>query len=448
MLQRLGLGLLVLAAIAALAIHLFVPPFLKAGTGITAKQVCSLTFVTGLDPDRAWELYLEPILDPFAPLMRYKVDVSSGEVTASVLGFGWQSRAVHRNGLGCTLVHGDGSGFDRAASLEVLTPPFAPMALDPAARAEAFDETALAEAVEAAMKPGTDSLAVVVLHQGKLVAEAYAEGIGPQTPLHGWSMTKSAAATAAGVLAHRGLLDVEAPNAVPALKDQGRGDITVNDLLRMQAGLAIFEENTGFDPNSDMLFTESDMAQFGATRKKVTEPEATFDYQSGQTVLAGTAMRKALGGSPEAQMATLREWLFEPLGIRTAVIEPDQAGNFVWSSYMFASARDWARLGQLYLDDGVAPSGERLLPEGWRTYVSTATKANAGYGAGFWLSSNSAETEAIVMDGFQGQTAYVLPQHDLVIVRLAAEGGWSGVVRSVPRAVVAAKRSTVEPSPE
>ena len=158
------------------------------------------------------------------------------------------------------------------------------------------------------------------------------------------------------------------------------------------------------------------MPAFAASRRKVAEPGEIFDYQSGQTVLAGSAMRETLGGAPESQMQMIRDWLFEPLGIRTAVIEPDQAGNFVWSSYMFASARDWARLGQLYLDDGVAPNGQRLLPEGWGDYVSTPTAGYGGYGSGFWLYENTAETGAMRMDGFQGQNTYILPHHDLVVI--------------------------------
>lgn len=434
------LGLLALAGFAALAVHLFVPPFLKAGTGISAKQLCSMTFVTGLEPDRAWGLYLEPILQPYATILRYEVDRDKREATASVFGFGWKSRAVYREGLGCTLVHGSAADFDREASLPAMGPPFSPMVRDETARSMFFDTDKLDQAVADAFSTKGSTLAVAVLHRGALVAEGYAEGVGPETPLHGWSMTKSTAATLAGVLTERGLINVTADGAVPALVANGRPDITVNDLLRMQAGLAIDERNDGFDPNSDMLFTEPDMAAFASSREKVAEPGATFDYQSGQTVLAGSAMREALGGDPAAQMQTIRDWLFEPIGIRTAVLEPDQAGNFVWSSYMFASARDWARLGQLYLDGGVAPNGQRLLPEGWNDYVTTPTASNSRYGAGFWLFRNTAETGAMTMDGFQGQNTYVLPHHDLVVVRLGADAGWSGLGIAFAQAVVAAKR--------
>ncbi|MEM9838202.1 MAG: serine hydrolase [Pseudomonadota bacterium] len=435
-------SLALLSGIVALGVHLFVPPFLKAGTGITAKQICSLTFVTGLPADRAWELYLEPILDPYGKIMRYEVDEAAGEATASVLGFGWKSRAVFREGLGCTLVHGRGKGFDAAATAPIAEPPV-PMVIDEAELDASFDAEALGQAVSKAFEnERASTLAVVVLSNGRLVAEQYADGITPETPLHGWSMTKSVAATMAGVLTQAGELDVNATGQVPPLEENGRPDITVNDLLRMQAGLAIDEVNSGFDPNSDMLFTEPDMPAFGASRKKVAEPGEVWDYQSGQTNLAGTAMRATLGGDPVAQIKSIRTRLFEPLGVRTATLEPDQAGNFVWSSYMYASARDWARIGQLYIDGGIAPTGEQVIPETWPIYVAEATAESRGnYGAGFWLTSNSAETGSIVMDGFQGQSTYILPSADLVIVRLAAEGGWSGTARTLAQEVIAARRA-------
>ncbi|MEM1379614.1 MAG: serine hydrolase domain-containing protein [Pseudomonadota bacterium] len=441
--RRLAFACVGALALVAVGVHFFVPPFLKAGTGITAKQVCSLTFVSGFTPDEAWELYLEPILQPFTPILSYHVDDASREVTAAAFGFGWKSRAIYRDGIGCTLVHGRGAGFDRSARVPSRGAPV-PMAIDEEYLDQNFDRAALNAAVDAAFaNRSASTLAVVVLHDGQLVAERYAPGISEETPLHGWSMTKSAAATMAGVLSLRGELDVFAAGAVPPLVQAGRPDISVNDLLRMQAGLAIDERNDGFDPNSDMLFTEADMPAFAAMRKKVAEPGAVWDYQSGQTNLAGTAYREVLGSDVVAEVEAVRDLLFEPLGIRTAVLEPDQAGNFVWSSYMYASARDWARLGQLYVAGGVAPDGTRLIPEHWPVYVAEPTAQSGGnYGAGFWLTGLS--EDAIVMDGFQGQSTYILPKERLVIVRLAAEAGWSGTARDLARSVVAAYRETAE----
>ena len=397
--------------------------FLPSGTGITAKQTCSLTFVSGLPAERAQALYTDPLLGEAAGLVSTDIDYEAGEVTSGVLGLFWRQRAVYRDGLGCTLVHGSGD-FDpsQAASLPAATES---MTLDRAHRDAHFDADALQGAVEAAFtEDGRNTLGVVVLHEGRLVAERYADGVTEETPLHGWSMTKSLAATVAGVLVQRGLIDVEAEGQVPALLDAGRPDITIEDLLRMTGGLAGYERNDGSDPNSDMLFTESDMARFAATRDLIAAPGERWDYQSGNTILAGSGLEPFLGETVSEKIGTLRDGLFDPLGMHRSVLEADEAGTLQWSSYMYASARDWARLGQLYINDGRAPDGTQIIPENWNEIVSTPTQGarQGAYGLGFWLGHPSSEAPqgAYYMSGFQGQFGYIFPEQRLVVVRLGA----------------------------
>ncbi|MFW5661732.1 MAG: serine hydrolase, partial [Oceanicaulis sp.] len=180
--------------------------FLPTGTGLAAKQLCSLTFVSQLDPERARALYLDPQFGALASLITGSVDEERREARAAVLGALWRQRAVYREGLGCTLVHGSGA-FDPSLSLEPPAPE--PMTLDVAAREAAFDTEALEAAMDVAFTDdGRNTLAALVLHDGALVAERYADGIDAATPLHGWSMTKSLAATMAGVLVERGLIDI------------------------------------------------------------------------------------------------------------------------------------------------------------------------------------------------------------------------------------------------
>lgn len=443
--KKILIGALVLLLI-GLAIGMrILSPGLGTITGMTAKQMCSLNFVSGLDEDRAFALYLEPLFDPYLPLVRWAVDESEGEARASILGLGWKARAVYREGLGCTVVRGRSGVFDASASLPSRVPE--EMAVDLLARS-AFDEEALDAAVGIAFEtPGAETLAVVVMHRGRLVAERYADGITAQTPLHGWSMTKSAAATFAGVLAERDLLDVETEGTVPPLVEAGRGDITVDHLLRMTAGLEIDERNDGFDPNSEMLFRSPDMARFAATRAKVAEPGEVWDYMSGQTVLAGTSFQPIIGRSPEEQVTAIRDGLFEPLRMHTAIIEADATGNLVWSSYMYASAQDWAKLGQLYVDGGLSPDGVRLIPEDWYDYVRRTTGPSEGrYGAGFWLLGDWAGEDAMLMDGFQGQLTWVMPEHELVIVRLGADSGWTKAPRQMAAGVIAALQPSTVPA--
>jgi CubicO group peptidase (beta-lactamase class C family) len=414
--------------------------YLPSGTGITAKQTCSLTFVSGLSAERAQALYTDPLLGDVADLVHTQIDYEAGEVTSAVLGLFWRQRAVFREGLGCTLIHG-ADGFDRAAAAP-LSSGRDPMALDAAHRDARFDAAALEAALDAAFTDdGRNTLGVAVLHEGRLIAERYADGVTEETPLHGWSMSKSLAATLAGVLVQRGLIDIDAEGQVPALAAAGHPEITIDQLLRMTGGLAGYEGNDGTDPNSDMLFTESDMARFAATREQIAAPGERWDYQSGNTVLAGSALEPYLGETVQDRIATLRAWLFEPLGMQRSVLEADEAGTLMWSSYMYASARDWARLGQLYLNDGQAPDGAQLIPEDWIDYVSAPTPGSEGdYGSGFWMYDVGLPGDTFMMNGFQGQLGYIIPSEDLVIVRLGATNFQRDGGPELARAVIAAKR--------
>lgn len=417
-------GLLVVAAI-AMIVFLASPVhriYLPTATGISAKQVCSLHFVSGFSVDRARALYIDPLLEPALPVLRVAVEPDRHQAHASLLGL-YGRTAVFRPGLGCTLVH-DESRFDR--ELAVPEPDsFEPLPVDPAHRAARFDEDALASALDQAFAEpgGRNTLAVAVLHEGRLVAERYADGIGPVTPLHGWSMTKSVMTALAGALVHRGVVEPAQPG-IPGAEELH--DITLEQLLRMTSGLALAERNDGFDPNSDMLFTEGDMAAWAANRERLFAPGAVWSYMSGNTVLAARSLQDELGGTLAAQVRGLREILFDPLGIQSAVVEVDQAGTFQGSSYMYASAHDWARLAQLFLQDGTW-DGRRILADRWIEAVTRSTTGarEDAYGMGVWLGHPDVDAPDGIyyMNGFQGQYAFIVPSHDLVIVRLGATNG-------------------------
>lgn len=414
--------------------------YLPSGTGITAKQTCSLTFVSGLDPDRAQALYITPLLGGANALISVDIDRENRRVTSAVLGGLYKQTAVYRDGLGCTLVH-DFDEFDASLSLPITDGPD-PMTLDADWRDANFDVDALNAALDDVFtEDGRNTLAALVIHDGHLVAERYAEGVDETTPLHGWSMTKSTAATFAGVLVQRGLIDISAPGQVPALVEAGRPEITIDDLLRMSGGLDGFEVNDGTDPNSEMLFTQTDMASYAANRNVLHPPGEHWDYQSGNTVLAGSAMETVMGDTIVEEIATLREWLFTPLGMNHAVFEPDQSGTLQWSSYMYASARDWARMGELYLNEGRI-GDEQIIPPNWLTYVSTPTvTSDDQYGAGFWLNIPGLPSDTVVMCGFQQQWTFVIPSEDLIVLRMGATLGSDGGAPDFARAVLAARQA-------
>ncbi len=444
-----ALIVLIAAGLAAVAFSPVGQSMLPVGAGIAAKQLCSLTFVSKLEPEDAWDLYVGPLLGTADQFARYDIDAGEPSVTVTVA-FAFSAKAVHRPRVGCTLVRDEtlvmnpapvelglmpavGRGGVSSRVSKTMAPTM--MALDQVHRNEHFDAEALQKAVDGAFNTPADApaprntLATLVLHDNVLVAERYAPGVTSETPLPGWSMTKSVTAVLAGILSDRKGIDLAAPGALPLWRalDDPRSQISLDDLLRMVSGLALTERNDGFDENSRMLFLESDMAAYAASRPLQYPVADHYEYMSGNTVLAMARLQEIVGDGLAGMHGFMTGALFAPLGMSTAVMEPDQRGTFVGSSYMLASARDWARFGQLIVDggrSGEAPviSAERLAD----LTRATPQSGDIGYGAGFWVSDARAATRGILPSGtlfawgFQGQFIFMMPQERLVIVRLGA----------------------------
>jgi CubicO group peptidase (beta-lactamase class C family) len=274
--------------------------------------------------------------------------------------------------------------------------------------------------------------ALLVVYRDQLIAVRYADGISADTPLAGWSMTKSVNAALIGILEGQGALDIHAPAPVPDWHDDERAQITVDQLLRMSSGLE-FEEVYG--PLSDataMLFERHSSAHVAMAKPLAVAPDTVWSYSSGTSNLLAWIVRETVerDGGWSAYASFARRVLFDPIGMTSAVMEPDASGTFVASSFMLATARDWARFGLLHLHDGVW-QGRRILPEGWAGYVATATPgAPIGeYGAQWWTNDGapgnaserrfpSAPTDAYQASGYQGQAVIVIPSRDVVIVRM------------------------------
>ncbi|WP_412546621.1 serine hydrolase domain-containing protein [Maricaulis sp. MIT060901] len=438
-----------LGAIAYLNLSTVGRIYLPSGTGITAKQLCSMVFVSRLDEDFARQAYIDPLLGNAADLLSVSVNHDRQSVKASVFGLFWRQHAIYREGLGCTLDRG-GRQFDRDLAIP-FDQDFTPLELDSAHRDANFDVEAINAALDQAFADSVPAmrhtLGVAVLHQGRLVAERYAPQANRNTRFLGWSMTKSATATLAGVLVQDGDITLDhVPASFEGLED--RQDITLENLLRMNAGLAIREGNDGTDPNSQMLFTQRDMAAFAATRERLHAPGEHWEYMSGNTVLATRALQDQMGGTLEDQVIAMRERLFEPLGMHTAVMEPDASGTLIGSSYMYATAHDWARLAQLYLDGGLV-DGERLIPANWPDLATDATPGSADpYGLGFWNppASNNLPSGTYTMHGFQSQLAFIMPEQELIVVRFGATNYVSSGSYDLARSIAAALRPA-EPAP-
>ncbi|CAL73985.1 putative Beta-lactamase family protein; putative 6-aminohexanoate-dimer hydrolase [Bradyrhizobium sp. ORS 278] len=417
----------------------------EVATGFIASVVCSETFVSGLDPDRVVSETRDAM--PGAGLLTWAMDIrvdrAARDVNVTLLGLG-RSHAVFRDGLGCHLEHGeiqDWPTIRPAAPQPALLPDIAPpRVLESAtpALAAALDRAF----AEPAAPPFRRTHAVVVLKDGKLIAERYGPGITLDTPLLGFSATKSMIATLIGILVRQNKLTLHAPARVAAWQNETdpRHAITVDHLLRHTAGLALGSSLqasllSALEPVNRMKFVETDRAAFAETMPIETTPGAVSNYHDGNTVILSQLIRDAAGGSAADVLRFAHRELFDPLGMRNVTIEFDAAGTPEGSSQMLASARDWARLGQLYLDDGVV-GGRRILPAGWAEYVSSPTPgAFVGLGAGFWTNrgdsfganyrvSHGWPRDAFFAKGSIGQYVIIIPSERLVIARFGRTVNW------------------------
>jgi CubicO group peptidase (beta-lactamase class C family) len=411
----------------------------QVGAGFAAKVTCSLAHVSGLDERHVVDDYVAREVAPLGPALA--VEVTPQGVEARALGGLFSARAVRRPGLGCTLVESGGDWALAGPAHGVSAPR---RALDPAApwpaghaAPAAPPPPAVAAAIERAFaEPGPpvrrQTKAVVVVRDGRLIAERYAPGVGPETPLLAWSMAKSVTMALVGALVQDGRLDPAAPAAVPEWSGAGdpRGAITLDLLLRQSSGLAFDETYGPTSQASRMLFTAPDTGAFAAASPLAFPPDTHWSYSSGSSNLVARIVRDAFGGDLAAMVRYANGELFDPAGMTSAFFEPDASGSFVGSSYVHMTARDWARFGELFRRDGVW-EGRRLLPEGWARYAATPTPAapQGAYGAHWWLNAGTPGAphdrpwpaippEVYAARGHSGQWVAVVPSARLVVVRL------------------------------
>tara|TARA_B100000678_G_scaffold291599_1_gene309597 strand:+ start:30784 stop:32154 length:1371 start_codon:yes stop_codon:yes gene_type:complete len=388
-------------------------------TGVGAKLLCSSMFISGRDKDDVVNNDIIPLWPPSA-VIAYDVDPENYSVTAK---FGTQQRvATYRDGIGCTIdtPPSENTG-PREARLE--------------ARAVVEPGPALSSAFDAAMADPNGDLrtrALVVIKDGEIVGERYADGFDKSMPLLGWSMSKSVTAALAGLVVGDGLMELDSPLGAPEWEgDADRSAITLRNLLQMSSGLEFVEEYTAGNDSVAMLFLEPDMAAYAASKPLIAEPDTLWSYSSGSTNIVSRALTNALGGS-EATQAYLRKRLFGPAGMKNATFEEDNAGTPVGSSYIYATARDWARFGLLFLNQGKVGEEQILSPE-WVNFIQTPAPASDQgiYGAGFWLNGKPTDGDGLSMPelpgdayfamGHNGQVVGIFPSQNVVIVRL----GWT-----------------------
>ena len=433
-------GVAALSAAAGL-VHWRPDRAMRVVTGLTAHLACSARFVSHVDPRSVYEENVQPIrhVGLVTWALRWEVDTARREARATIAG-GFGARAVYRDGAGCTLVNGAGA----------LSPVLDTRAVDsfPAPSLSFAADTGAVETSDARLRAALDSAfaepdatrprqtkAVIVVHDGRVIAERYAPGYGVRTPLLGWSATKSATSALVAILVRQGKLTVDqrAPVTAWAGASDPRRAITVDELLRMTSGLAIDETGSGFDPVSRMLYVEADMGTFAERSGVRVAPGTDFRYTSGNTLILSRIVRDAAGGGAGDVVRFARRELFAPLGMRSAVLELDASGTPVGSTFMYATARDWARFGMLFLADGVV-GGRRSLPEGWVPYASRST-LGTHYGAGVWLGEGrQLPPGSVIFNGAFGQHVAVIPSEQLIVARFGiahGDDGYSQLVHAV-----------------
>ena len=407
---------IVLAVLAAAVIGgcIYINSLMPIITGYAAKNLASDVFVSGRN---AADIEALDLNFSFIKFTRNKVDYENKTVTSRFL---WgKSTAAWREGYGVTLLRGKSAEELRAEKF--------PLAPEPDSAVAAFQTDSLeyarlepiATALVDELSYGGHPFAFVVLHNGKLVAERYGYGVDAGTRLLSWSMGKSFTNALIGIMSGDGLLDINAPMDIPEWQGDGRKAITLNDLMQMQSGLKWNEDYGSRSDVNLMLHREKDMGLYALSKPLAHEPGTFWYYSSGSTNIVMRYLRGKFSSDAEF-LGYIRGRLFEPLGIRNACFEPDMNGTPVGSSYLYVKAMDYARFGQMFLDDGTV-GGKRILPEGWVDYTMTPAAASEGkYGAFFWLNRckvcPDVPEDMYSCNGHDGQQIYIIPSKGLVVV--------------------------------
>lgn len=400
-------------------------PKLNIISGYASKNLASTNFIS----HRLYSDIVEN--DNNVPLIKLAEleSASEGNVVTSVFGM-MERETVCREGLGCVLINED---YDKTqnplkpnrtrSAYDSLPFPYGNNGVADTIFGN-IDYERLQRAIDGAFANYDlqKTRTVLVAYKGQIVAERYMEGFSAETPILGWSMTKSVLATLYGILEYRNKINVQEyrPFGEDIRMKNSNHRITLNHLLRMQSGLAWEEDYTSISDVTKMLFMEEDMTQVQANKQPIVAPTEVWNYSSGTSNFLSGVLRK--------QFKTHQEYLDFPyaalldrIGMHSMLIETDMAGNFVGSSYGWANTRDWAKFGILHLNKGNW-QGEQLFAPEWIDYITTPTEhSNGSYGAHWWLNAEGkypdVPRDLYSANGYQGQFVFVIPSKDLVIVR-------------------------------
>jgi CubicO group peptidase (beta-lactamase class C family) len=415
-----------------------------------AKILCSAVFITGLDPDFAAENvgYFSSPYEERSKVTDRRIDYEKKEVHLT-LPNGVVQTAKYLGDQGCVaLPIGADDVYYEPVKLHSTLPdaattpwPMGDVLPDEPLPSE-IDADKVAAAVNAAFEPAEGmTAAFVVTWKGRLIGERYGDGIDMHTPLESWSMGKSVTATLMGILIQQGVYTLDQPAPIPEWQEEGdpRQAIRIKDILHMSSGIRIrapmdpdFDPSLGYPDHLYFYTGTVNSFEWAATRPQQWPPNTVGRYRNCDPVLTNYLVRLGVEGRGDEYLSFPRRELFDKIGVRNFVIETDPYGDFLLQGYELGSGRDWARLGNLYLQDGVW-NGERILPEGYSKFVSTLAPAweadgRPVYGGFFWINGEGdfpIPKEAYYMAGAGGQYTIIIPSHDLVVVRLGHYKGAS-----------------------
>ncbi len=401
-------------------------PRLNIISGYSAKNMSSSVFLAG----RTLEV-TDNQDNNFSPIniAEDKINIEDKSATASVYGF-MNRKAIYREGLGSVLIFDD---FNKGTPF--LVPNRTNISTDipyPYGNGEQKDtvfsnvnynelQTAVSNAFDKNEEYSIKTRAVVVIYKDQIIAEKYAEGFDKDAKILGWSMTKSITSAVLGILEKQGKINVNQKNLFPEWENDDRSKITLNNLLQMNSGLEWDEDYNTMSDVTKMLFLNKDMTKTQLEKPLIGEPNNSWNYSSGTSNL--------LSGYIRNQFKTHQEYLdfwyaelIDKIGMNSMLIETDLTGNYIGSSYGWATPRDWAKFGLLYLHKGNW-NGEQLLNESWVNYTATPTNGSNGeYGAHFWLNAGgvypNAPKDIFSCNGYQGQRVFIIPSKEMVIVRM------------------------------
>lgn len=435
------LGIAILLFIIYIGITTY--PKLDIVSGFSAKSVASGHFIDG----RSLEIIENGDNDiDNVRLATNEINEQDKFVISSAFGLK-KRKAIYREGLGATLINDD---FDETKPYLIpkrtkteTNLPFPYGNLEP--KDSLLPEVnyaklnlAVTNAFDKKGQKTKRTRALIVIYKDKIIAEKYEEGFSKNTKFLGWSMTKSITATYFGVLQYQGKIDINKPAPVTEWANDSRSKITLHNLIQMNSGLEWNEDYGNISDVTKMLFLAEDMAKVQLEKPAAFEPNKHWNYSSGTTNLLSGILRRQFQNHQDY----LDFWyssLIDKIGMHSMLIEPDMSGNFVGSSYGWATARDWAKFGLLYLHEGNW-NGEQLFDKNWAKYVATPTPTSKGeYGGHFWLNAGGkypdVPKDMYFCGGFQGQKVIIIPSKELVIVRFGLtedeDFDFNGMVREI-----------------